>query len=57
MNGLSGHPSLFSNLHDMAILTQIMLNNGIFENIQFWNKYIQDLFLTQYALDPSYGLG
>ncbi|CAF1075687.1 unnamed protein product [Adineta steineri] len=57
MNGLSGHAGLFSNLHDMAILTQIMLNQGSFGNIQFWNENVQNLFLTPYALDPTYGLG
>ncbi|CAF1214482.1 unnamed protein product [Rotaria sordida] len=57
MNGLSGHAGLFSNLNDMSILTQIMLNNGTYENIKFWNQNVQDLFLTPYAYDPTYGLG
>jgi CubicO group peptidase (beta-lactamase class C family) len=57
VNGLSGHAGLFTNLNDMAILTQIMWNNGIFENIKFVNKNVQDLLLTPYVLDPSYGLG
>jgi CubicO group peptidase (beta-lactamase class C family) len=57
MNGLSGHAGLFSNLHDMAILTQIMLNKGTYGNIQFWSKNVQDLFLIPYALDPTFGLG
>jgi CubicO group peptidase (beta-lactamase class C family) len=41
----------------MAILTQIMLNNGKYRNIQFWSQNVQDLFLTPYAHDPSFGLG
>jgi CubicO group peptidase (beta-lactamase class C family) len=57
MNGLSGHAGLFSNLHDMAILCQIMLNNGTSGNIRFWSKNVQDLFVTPYAPDPSFGLG
>jgi CubicO group peptidase (beta-lactamase class C family) len=57
MNGLSGHAGLFSNVHDLAILCQIMLNNGSFGNIRFWNKNVEDLFLTPYPIDPSYGLG
>lgn len=57
MNGISGHAGLFSNLHDMSILTQIMLNNGIYRNIQFWNENVQNLFLTPYPLDVTYGLG
>ncbi|CAF1354608.1 unnamed protein product [Adineta steineri] len=57
MNGLSGHAGLFSNLHDMGILCQIMLNNGVYENIHFWDKNVEDLFLIPYTIDPSYGLG
>jgi CubicO group peptidase (beta-lactamase class C family) len=57
MNGLSGHAGLFSNLHDMAILIQIMLSYGTYQNIHFWNKSVQDLFLTPHELDPSFGLG
>ena len=57
MNGLSGHAGLFSNLHDMAILAQLMLTKGTFGEIQFWNEAVQDLFVTPYAPDPSYGLG
>ncbi|CAF1393658.1 unnamed protein product [Rotaria sp. Silwood1] len=57
MNGLSGHAGLFSNLNDMAVLTQIMLNNGSYGNIKFWSQNVQTLFLTPYALDPTFGLG
>jgi CubicO group peptidase (beta-lactamase class C family) len=57
MNGLSGHAGLFSNVHDMSFLTQIMLNNGTFSNIHFWNEYVENLFLTPYQFDSSYGLG
>ncbi|CAF0970842.1 unnamed protein product [Rotaria sp. Silwood1] len=57
MNGLSGHAGLFSNLNDMSILTQIMLNNGTYGNVKFWSKNVQDLFLKPYAYDPTYGLG
>ncbi|CAF0933923.1 unnamed protein product [Adineta ricciae] len=57
LNGVAGHAGLFSNLHDMAILCQIMLNNGIYGNIRFWSKHVQDLFVKPYEGDPSYGLG
>ena len=57
MNGVSGHAGLFSNVEDMKILTQIMLNNGVFNDLQFWNKTVQDRFLTPYPYDSSYGLG
>ena len=57
MNGLSGHAGLFSNLNDMNQLTQIMLNYGTFNQIQFWDENTEKLFLTPYQFDQSYGLG
>jgi CubicO group peptidase (beta-lactamase class C family) len=57
LNGIPGHAGLFSNLHDMSILTQIMLNNGTFGNIHFWSKSVQGRFLIPYEVDPSFGLG
>ena len=57
LGGIAGHAGLFSNLHDMAILTQIMLNNGGYGNHQFWRPEIQKLFTTPNQLDSSFGLG
>ncbi|CAF5157359.1 unnamed protein product, partial [Rotaria sp. Silwood1] len=49
MNGVSGHAGLFSNLNDMAILTQLMLNNGSYGDIKFWSQNVQYMFLTPYT--------
>ena len=57
LGGVAGHAGLFSNLHDMAILTQIMLNNGGYGNHQFWTPEIQKEFTTPNELDSSFGLG
>ena len=57
MNGVSGHAGLFTNLNDLSVLIQIMLNNGTFGNVQFWNEEIQNLFLTPCPSDCSFGLG
>ena len=57
MDGLSGHAGLFSNLHDMAILCQLMLNDGTYSNHRFWSKDVQQLFVTPFERDPSFGLG
>ena len=57
LGGIAGHAGLFSNLHDMAILTQIMLNNGGYGNHQFWSPEIQKLFTLPNQLDSSFGLG
>jgi serine-type D-Ala-D-Ala carboxypeptidase len=56
MNGLSGHAGLFSNLHDMAILAQLMLTKDTIGEIRFWNEVVQNLFVAPYGTDPSYGL-
>ncbi len=57
MGGVSGHAGLFSNLHDMAILTQLMLHNGNYDGIQFWNAAIESEFTAANPYDPSFGLG
>ncbi len=57
LGGVAGHAGLFSNLHDIAVLTQIMLNNGGYGNYQFWSPEIQKLFTTPNQLDSSFGLG
>ena len=57
MGGVSGHAGLFSTLDDMAVLTQIMLNQGTYANIQFWTPEVQHLFTAPNKLDISFGLG
>jgi CubicO group peptidase (beta-lactamase class C family) len=57
MGGVSGHAGLFSTLNDMAVLTQIMLNNGGYANHQFWNAAVESEFVAANPLDSSFGLG
>lgn len=57
MDGISGHAGLFSNSKELAKLANIMLNDGKYENLTFWDKKTQDLFLTENKNNPSYGLG
>lgn len=57
LGGISGHAGLFSNLQEMAILCQLMLNNGTYEGMRFWSKNVQDQFVAPYERDPSFGLG
>ncbi|CAF2794964.1 unnamed protein product [Rotaria sp. Silwood2] len=57
MNGSSGHAGLFSNLNDMSILTQVTLNKGTYGNIKFLSQNVQDMFLTPYSSNPTFGLG
>jgi CubicO group peptidase (beta-lactamase class C family) len=57
LSGIAGHAGLFSNLHDMAVLTQIMLNKGGYGKYQFWTPEIQGQFTSPNPLDTSFGLG
>ena len=57
LDGVSGHAGLFSTLADMAVLTQIMLNQGNYAGHQFWNAQVQEAFISANPFDPSYGLG
>jgi CubicO group peptidase (beta-lactamase class C family) len=57
LDGVSGHAGLFSTLADMAVLTQIMLNQGSYAGHQFWNAQVQNEFTLANPFDPSYGLG
>jgi len=55
--GVAGHAGLFSNAYDLAILGQMLLNGGSFNNQQFIKKETIDYF-SQYHSDISRrGLG
>lgn len=57
MKGVSGHAGLFSNAEDLAVLTQIMINRGGYENHKFFSKEVIDEFTKPTDNDPSFGLG
>lgn len=57
MGGVSGHAGLFSNLHDLAILTQVALNNGSYAGIKLWTPEVESQFLAPNSFDDTYGLG
>lgn len=63
MGGVAGHAGLFSNVGDMAVLTQLMLNGGVYNGKQIFTKEVANEFTTPYSVDPSnvdastYGLG
>lgn len=57
MDGVSGHAGLFGNALDLAKLAQVMLNEGGFENLKFWDKTTQDQFVKPKDTNSSYGLG
>ncbi len=57
MDGISGHAGLFSTANDLAILTQITLNKGGYEEQKFFNEDVMDEFITPKDAHSSYGLG
>lgn len=57
MSGISGHAGLFSNLGDMAVLTQLALKNGSYAGKILWSSAVESQFIAPLASDSSYGLG
>jgi len=44
--GIAGHAGLFSTVHDVQILTDLLINRGLYEDRQLLSKEIIDEFLT-----------
>jgi len=57
MAGISGHAGLFANARDLAVLTQVMLNQGGYGNHQFFDSVTFDQFVKPKNEDASFGLG
>ncbi|TAM69347.1 MAG: penicillin binding protein PBP4B [Microbacteriaceae bacterium] len=53
MAGVSGHAGLFSTVGDLAVLTQLMLNGGLYNGRQYFTQEVAEQFTTPYALDPA----
>ncbi|KAB2338830.1 penicillin binding protein PBP4B [Cytobacillus depressus] len=57
MGGVSGHAGLFSTTGDLAVLLQVMLNDGGYGKVKLFDKETIDLFVKPNDLNPTYGLG
>ena len=57
MGGVSGHAGLFSNTHDLAVLLQVMLNDGGYGDTKLFDKATIDVFTTPSEPNPTFGLG
>ena len=57
LGGVSGHAGLFSNAHDLAVLCQLLLNNGGYGDQQLFSASALAQFLTPQSSDETYGLG
>ena len=55
--GVAGHAGLFSNAYDLAILAQVLLNEGSFKGTNFFKKETIDLFTAYHSDSSRRGLG
>jgi CubicO group peptidase (beta-lactamase class C family) len=55
--GVAGHAGLFSNAHDLAILTQLMLNEGMIKGIRFFKPETVRYFTAYNSAISRRGLG
>ncbi|WP_308467666.1 penicillin binding protein PBP4B [Rathayibacter soli] len=53
MGGVSGHAGLFSTVGDLAVLTQLMLNGGLYNGRQYFTREVTEQFTAPYALDAA----
>ena len=55
--GVAGHAGLFSNAQDLAVLCQLLLNNGGYGDQQLFSASALAQFLTPQSTNETYGLG
>jgi CubicO group peptidase (beta-lactamase class C family) len=55
--GVAGHAGLFSDAHDLAILTQLMLNEGMIQGIRFFKPETVRYFTAYNSAISRRGLG
>lgn len=56
-SGIAGHAGLFSNVEDLAILTQMMLNGGEINNVRIYDKATITEFTKNYIGNNNRGYG
>ncbi|HTE24468.1 glycoside hydrolase family 3 N-terminal domain-containing protein [Flavitalea sp.] len=55
--GVAGHAGLFSDAYDLAVLSQVMLNNGAYNGHQFFKKETIKLFTAYQSAISRRGYG
>jgi len=55
--GVAGHAGLFSNAHDLAIVMQMLLNNGSYDGVQYIKPETVKLFTAYNSKISRRGLG
>lgn len=57
LGGVAGHAGLFSNTNDMAKLFQMLLNDGSYNNVNYFEKSTVKLFTSKQYENNRKGLG
>ncbi len=57
LGGVCGHAGLFSNANDLAVIFQMLMNDGSYGGKQFINPEILDLFTTRYKHSTRRAIG
>jgi CubicO group peptidase (beta-lactamase class C family) len=57
LGGVSGHAGLFGNAESLAALMQMLLNDGLYNNVRYLKKETIQNFTTKQASDSRRGLG
>jgi beta-glucosidase-like glycosyl hydrolase/CubicO group peptidase (beta-lactamase class C family) len=57
LGGVAGHAGLFSDAHDLAIITQLLLNKGKLKGIRFFKPETVDYFTAYHSEISRRGLG
>ncbi len=55
--GVAGHAGLFSNVDELAVLAQTLLNGGGYGRIKVFDRAVLDKFIKPEEGDGSFGLG
>lgn len=57
LGGVSGHAGLFGNAHDLAVLGQMLLQNGVYGNEVYLTGDVIEEFTTRFPGESRRGLG
>ena len=57
LGGVSGHAGLFSNVHDVAVIMQMLINKGTYGGKQFLQPETIAVFTTRHPEDTRRGIG
>lgn len=57
LGGVSGHAGLFANAHDVAVIMQMLLNEGVYGSHQFLQPETIKAFTTRHPLETRRGIG